>query len=243
MVASFQGVGSYPPSPFTAATAASMAVPYPSGIAANDCLLLVAANSQPISFTTPSGWTLLQSNAAINTNVASVYVWQKIAAGSETGTLTVSESNSTVANLAGAILRYNTVPTTGQVAASIKTNSTSGGTTSPAGGTLSPAPGATNLVVRIYVAVATANHAGSAASSAPGGTWVTRLNLITEGTAFPAAIVIADKTQGTDTQTVTASNSSGWMVTDISLVAGVAPPTVHASSMNISQAVKRAAYY
>jgi len=144
---SFGNVGSYPPSPFTHAATTSMAIPYPSGIVAGAPMILVALNSEVTTFTTPTGvttWTLKQSN----TNVASetdlaMYVWTTKAAGTESGTLTVTGNAS--GDMVGAIAVYTgadaTTPIT-TTAASTTTNSTIS-TTSPSSLTaLSPAPGA-----------------------------------------------------------------------------------------------------
>jgi hypothetical protein len=213
----FGSVGSYPASPFTAAPATSMAVPYPSGIVANEPLLLVALNNNPsgtTTFTTPGTWLLKESGTAIN-NDLSAYVWVKQAVGTESGTLTVTASQSSI--LAGAIVRY-----TGAAAASFGDTasavSASAGTGSPPAGTLSPAPGASDMVVRFYCWSEDSASTGATMTN-PGGTWTTRLNLVTNNSSnFNGGLVIADKIAGTDNQTVsTNSKSGGWLVVDVAI--------------------------
>jgi len=93
-------------------------------------------------------------------------------------------------------------------------------TTSVANGTLSPAPGANDMVVRCYCWSPDVSGSGESLTN-PGGTWTTRLNLITnwtnDGTHFNGAIVIADKISGTDTQNITSSVTGAWFVVDVAL--------------------------
>lgn len=72
----------------TAAT--SWAVPYPSGVAANDLLVLHMATAANV--TTPSGWTQIYSETVVTNPKGGL--WIKKAAGTETGTLTVTLGSS-----------------------------------------------------------------------------------------------------------------------------------------------------
>lgn len=90
------------------AGATSIAVPYPSGIQADDLLVLhVAFDGTVATWTTPSGWTQIGSQR----NGAAAYY--KLATGSETGTLSVTIS--TTQQLVGAMLRFNQVNTSAPV--------------------------------------------------------------------------------------------------------------------------------
>jgi hypothetical protein len=224
VVVAFGAVGSIPATPFTTAAATSMAVPYPSGIVTGQPLILAAMNTSPVAWNTPSGWLLKESNASVNADL-SFYVFTKIADGTESGSLTVSHTGSAVN--AGAIVRYSgcdAVSPFGDTASNVSGSATTG--PSPAPGTLSPAPGTSDMVVRFW---GTAQNSGATGGSMtnPGGTWNTRLNLYTNvgSSAFNGGIVIADKINGTDSQTITCSPSSGWMVVDVVLKVAAAVNT------------------
>lgn len=222
MAITFGSVGSYPASPFTQNGATSMAVPYPSGITAGEALILCAANSSPDAWTTPSGWTSVESNSNVLTDL-SVAVYTKVATGAETGTLTVT--HSAAVPIAGCIVRYPGVSASpfGDTANAISSVDT--GTTSPTNGVLSPAPGASDMVVRFYTWAMRGSSTGATLTN-PGGTWSTRLNLMTNASGtFNVGIVVADKIAGTDNQTVTSNVAGAFMVVDVALVAAVAAST------------------
>lgn len=219
MAVLFGAVGSYPASPFTAAAVTTVPVPYPSGILPNDVLVLCAINSGPATYTTPAGWTLKQSGT-INSNLAS-YLFTKTAVGTESGNLSVTVGSAVCA--AGMVRYAGALPlSTSQIRSTISTNSsTTNSTTSTAAGTLSPVPASTDLVVRCYT-WSQSNASTGMSLSNPGGTWTTRLNLVTNSSTFNCGMVIADKLAGTDNQTVTASgtNATGsWLVSDIAIEA------------------------
>lgn len=199
--------------------------------------MLCAANNIPASFTTPSGWALKESATNIgSTGVGAAFVWTTLATGSETGSLTVTCASAN--NLAGTILRYTAASGFGDTASAA---SSSLSTASPTAGTLSPVPGASDMVVRIYCWADNGTGAGSTLTN-PGGTWTTRLNLVTQqgGDAtglFNCGFVAADKIAGTDNQTVTSSVTGAFFVVDVAITASAASPRPLAIR---SQAVMRA---
>lgn len=222
MAITFGSVGSFPASPFTSG-GSTIACPYPSGIAAGDALILCAVNSNPDSWNTPAGWTSKEANANVLTDM-SCSVFTTVATGSESGTLSVVHAANTP--VAVCITRHTGVAASpfGDTASSVSTVDT--GTASPTNGALSPAPGATDMVVRFYAYAQRASSTGGTLSN-PGGTWTTRLNLMSNLGSFNCGIVVADKIAGTDDQTVNSNTAGAFMVVDVDLVAAassVAPP-------------------
>src|SRR6266568_4636022 len=78
---------------FTAAT--TSAVPYPASVNAGDLLTLgIGLSSAGTSCTTPTGWTLVDSQGGTGgTLLPTLFVFRKYADGTETGTLTVTHGN------------------------------------------------------------------------------------------------------------------------------------------------------
>lgn len=235
MPVTFRSVGSYPPPPFTAAGATTYAVPYPSGVALGDQLLLAVADAGPNSYTTPSGWAIVKNNASIQAFM-SAYVLSKTAlsadvtASAASGTLSVTHGGSPPA--IGQMVRYSGVS---GIRSSVLTISTTSGTTSPAAGTLSPVAAANDLVVRFYFSSPASTH-GAFTISSPGGSWVTRNTIISAIAANAnVGVVTADQPGTPNNQTVTSSTTNCWGVVDVALIATPAPPVI------ISQAVMRAA--
>jgi len=94
---------------YSAAAGATVAPAYPAGIAANDLLVMIvgmkpsAANSG--SVTTPAGWTPIVSligaggygaTLAADTGNTNLFAYYKVAAGTETGSLTVTIATSNI---------------------------------------------------------------------------------------------------------------------------------------------------
>lgn len=92
----------------------SVAVPYPSTIEADDVLLLVAVATLPNTapkWSTPSGWTRLTDIDGVYTDGIDreVMLAYKVAAGTETGNLTVSVTSTMNEFWNGAILSFGNV--------------------------------------------------------------------------------------------------------------------------------------
>ncbi len=64
---------------------------YMGTIDAEDTLFLISCTNSNQTFTTPSGWILVGTNAS---SILSSSIWQKEATGSETGSVTVNNSGS-----------------------------------------------------------------------------------------------------------------------------------------------------
>lgn len=85
----------------------SLTVPYPTGIAAGDLLILTVGNKYPTNGpTTPTGWTLFQASGGLGTagnDSGQVYstVFVKEAVGTESGnlTVTVTSANTSMARM------------------------------------------------------------------------------------------------------------------------------------------------
>jgi hypothetical protein len=199
------------------APATTLAVPFPTGIIAGQVLLLAMCNSNPATYSTPTGFALVKNNSGI-AGFGSLYLFSKIAVGSETGNLTVTAGNSNES--AGAFVQYSNVAVS-PFGASVISVGSSSSTTSPASLTaLSPAPAATSMVVRCYGWCQNTSSTGTTITN-PGGTWVTRKNFASSVSGqFNAGIVFAEKVNGLDNQVITASNSGAWGVIDIEIKTG-----------------------
>lgn len=197
----------------------SLAVPYPAGLAAGNSLLLGIGNNIPKDYVLPTGWALVQGNASVGSDLG-FDVYSKVAAGTETGSLTVTINSGVGTGLhSGIMVCHSGVAASPFGASNLATNG-GGASTSPALTALSP--GANDWVVRFYLYAADSASTGVTMSS-PGGTWVTRKNQITNISGdFATSCVVADKQAGTDSQTITASATGAFAVTQIILVAGAA---------------------
>jgi hypothetical protein len=199
------------------AAATTLAVPFPTGIIAGQVLLLAMCNSNPASYTTPAGFAVVKSSNGGLGGLGSLYLFSKIAVGSETGNLTVTAGNS--CESAGAFVQYSNTAVSPFGSSVLTTKSSA--TTSPAALTaLSPAPAATSLVVRCYGWAQNTSSTGTTITN-PGGTWVTRKNFASSVSGqFNAGIVFAEKVNGLDTQVITASNAGAWGVIDVEIITG-----------------------
>lgn len=88
------------------------------------------------------------------------------------------------------------------------------------------------MVVRFYAYAQRSSSTGGTLSN-PGGTWTTRLNLVSNIAAFNCGLVVADRISGTDNQTITSDVAGAFMVVDVALTAavttsqGMRPARVH----------------
>lgn len=139
----------------------SLAVPYPSGIAAGDLLVLGIANKYPANApTTPAGWTLRSGgqtsggSGASGVDTGSVYASQyyRLADGTESGNLSVTITSGNAA--VGVILRFSpaagyTLDTANMQASNGSDNSAGTAWSVTGGNSISPAlsGGSTYVVV------------------------------------------------------------------------------------------------
>jgi hypothetical protein len=207
------------------AKATTIAVAHPSGIAANDVLLLQGWNSSPDPYTTPGTWTATQNPAASAADIQAA-VFRKVAAGTESGTVTLG--TATVATtVAGVMLRY----TGGAYRASQSAIAPSASTTSA----IPPAvPGATatDMVIAMYF---WGDNAAQAANAVPTFTvtnltsagWTIRLQqgiAVNVATNWDTGVVIAEKIgQTAAAPTITANRSGGWNVVSVAISATTGP--------------------
>jgi len=215
MAIAFVNVGAV----LSTANANNISVPYPAGLAAGNALLLCVANSIPKDYVAPSGWTLVQGNAAVGSDLG-FGVFSKIAAGTETGTLNVVINSGVGTGLHAGVITCHSGVSGSPFGTNNVASTSSGATTSPALTALSP--GANDWVVRFYMWAADSSGTGITLGN-PGGTWVSRKNQITNvASSLQAGNVTADKQAGIDSQTITSSVSGAFSVVQVVLVAGAA---------------------
>lgn len=209
------------------AKATTIAVAHPAGITANDILLLAGWNSSPDPYTTPGTWTATQNPAASAADVQAA-VFRKIAAGGESGTVTLG--TATVATTVGGImLRYS------GAASALRG---SGSAIAASASATSPAPPAVAGVVSTDMVIACyfwGDNAAQAANVVPtftttnltSGGWTIRANQgIGVGVAsnWDTGLVIAEKLgQTAAAPTITANRTGGWNVVTIALSVAAAP--------------------
>ncbi len=93
----------------TAALAAELAVPYPSGVVPNDLVILLAMTRDTVDITTPAGFT--EGGGHSSGSLRAEWFWRR-ATGGETGDLTITKASGT--NLFFArMYRFSGVRTTG----------------------------------------------------------------------------------------------------------------------------------
>lgn len=220
----FGSIGTVPTTATGSFGGGSVPCPYPTGIVAGNPLILFAkTGGGGATWSTPSGWT----QQKINNNVLSdlgIVCYTKVASGSESGTLTVSNGGTPAVEHV-CILRYTGNNTTTPIGGSALAVSTSTSTSSPTNGTVTPGPN--DMVVRCY-AIGQATASTSGTITFPTGTaWTSRLNFFTTtGSAKNVGCIVVDKIAGTDTQTVTSNATGAWGIIDIIIPApSVATPS------------------
>lgn len=227
------------PATLSQAAAASITINVPTGTANGDFLLMVVTDSNPVTWTQPSGWTLIgnAADAGNDDNFASAY-WR--IASSEPGSYTVSLSSAT-SPMCGVIARYT--GTTG-LRASIYTPTSAQSTavsTSQAPGTIPGTMAATDLAIICYTYASDSSSVSPTMTSPTTGSWTNRVTFgpTTASSSFKSGLILVDKIAGTDTPTASATQVGGWAIFSLALIN--APTKSHSASLN--QAVKRAAYY
>jgi hypothetical protein len=110
----------------------SIAVPHPTGIVANDLLILHVLSKNLVDIATPAGWSQDATNGMKeNVTLHSEWFWKR-AVGGETGTVTVTRASGTDL-FQGIMYRFTDVITTGTPYESLNVVGTTSSTTlSPA---------------------------------------------------------------------------------------------------------------
>jgi hypothetical protein len=195
----------------------SVAVAYPA-VSAGQVLLLCAVNGAPAANSTPGGWTLLDHVDSASGDTAAALYW-KLAVGNESGNVTVTHTAGSPTDVPiGAIVALSGCSTgSTPIFSHGSSSNSSASTTSPAPPTLSPVPGATDLVLRFYCA--SGQGTGSMVSMGTvGGTWTTNLRqYTTNASIYDCGMTVGSKIGGTDSQTITCGNSSGWVILAVSV--------------------------
>jgi hypothetical protein len=214
MAVAFASAGSYPSSPFNVGSGGSYAVPYPTGIVANAPLVLCVVGVPGKAITTPSGWTAKTSN--IGTGVG-ISVFERLAVGSETGSLTVSVASGQLAIGAAVMIRVSGAATSPFGAGVVATGTSS--TTSPTNGTLSPAPGTSDLVMRFYAYGQTTGSTTSSLTLSATGGFTQQFNQVNKSSSANPGILVATLVAGTANDVVTANAAGSWAVVDVAFLA------------------------
>lgn len=183
-------------------------------------VIAVASDATSGSWTTPSGWQVLQASAAIITDMV-IAAFYKYSAGTEGASVTVTGPSG---HMVG-----GSVSLKGASASALQANIGAAGgaaaTSSPtSGGTLSPAVRANGLAVRICWC--SSNSAGANGTlTPPAGGWTTRQSFInsTGSSAFCTGLCISTQLGSAPAAAASASLSSAWQVTDAWFVDGPRP--------------------
>jgi hypothetical protein len=218
--------------------ATSVAVICPVGTTTGDLMLFFAADSRPTAFgTVPTGWTLLTKPSGTSTNLASA-CWYKIATGSDVAGTTsyTATAGGTSGPIVGAILTYTGINSTLFPRAATKYGLTHG-TTSATTSSVPTNPtslGATDLVLRAYIAGFTASGTGRTLGASPAG-WTPRgtgsLGPTAISSGFQVGMVVGDQLAGFDLLTTTSSPAAVWDVYTVAIPAKPPPPGVMAQFM------------
>jgi hypothetical protein len=195
-------------------TGTSLSVAYPSGLAANDLLLLqVTVRDTTNTPSQPIGWTQLYGPDS--STIGQQWVYYKFAAGSETGTLSVT--------LAGANLKVARMYDFRNVAASSFTESPVF-SSSPGSTTVSAQSATTLAAGRLAVSFVfdTSSNALAAFSGATGGTWSEAVSEYTTTTGSGGGIQLQTATManaGTlSGGSFTMSSGASWGVRAFALI-------------------------
>jgi len=185
-------------------------------------IIAVASDASSGSWTTPSGWNVLQASAALLTDMV-IAAYYKYSAGTEGASVTCTGPSG---HMVGASISLRCASST-SLAANVGAAAGSAATASPtSGGTLSPAVRTNGLAVRICIC--SSNSAGTNGTlTPPAGSWTTRQNFInsTGSSAFCTGISISTQPSAAPANGASASLSSAWQVTDAWFIDG-APPKI-----------------
>lgn len=183
-------------------------------------VIAVASDASSGSWTTPSGWSVLQASAAILTDMV-VAAYYKYSAGNEGASVTVTGPSG---HMVG-----GSVSGKGASASSLQANigaaSGSASTSSPtSGGTLSPAVRGNGLAVRICICSSNSSGANGTLTG-PGSGWTTRQSFInsTGSSAFCTGICMSTQQGSAPAAAASASLSSAWQVVDAWFIDGARP--------------------
>jgi PKD repeat protein len=198
-------------------------IPYPAGIAAGDLLIIhYAVATATVTPTTPSGWTKLFGpvNMAGGGNNNKGYLYYKVAAGSETGTLTFA--NTGASNYAvGIMAAYTGCDATTPIDTSATANLATTGTTGTCP-SVTTTRGDTRLLHLYWDWTGSTTVTPNAADTERYDTFNSNLNLI-----FELADAAQSPAGATGTSNATfGSATSGGMAATIALAPLAAAPPV-----------------
>jgi hypothetical protein len=193
----------------------SIIINVPAGTVDGDLLLLSAGNDNPSDYTTPTGWTRLQTPTYAATGI-NVLWWRT--ASSEPASYTLNPVSSAI-NTA-VMVRYTGAS---GIRSSANTVSTQQQTVSPTPVVPADITG-TDMVVHFYGWHAVAGSAG-ATLTAPSSPWSVRANFGTTVAAdWNNSQAVVDQIGATSATTTSASLSNGvWTITSVALTQAVAP--------------------
>jgi hypothetical protein len=208
-----------------ATTSASVSVPYPTGISSGDTLVLHVLTRAGTAIATPSGWTLITSGVP-GDGIGLHAAFLTTAAGTESGSVSVTTTDSGVAGVYGRMYRFTGA--TGSEGAGQENGSSA--TVSDRTVTTS---GADRLAVNL-VAIED-NVAVAAFTGMTGGTWAEAVSeyITTIGNdatlQLQTAQIASAGTINGGTQTIAASAS--YNVIGFALIAGFEPITSTAAAL------------
>lgn len=199
----------------------TVVVPVPTGTANGDLLIMAASNSAPTTFTTPAGWTLLDSNANIATaGFGSVAYWYRVAS-SEPASYTIT-LGAAAAPITATMVRYTGVSTTAPIVSHGMAVSTATSATSPAPPTLTGVAAGV-MVVNLYLWDSNSATNAATLSTMPASPWTTRVNTGTPSGGYNIDVGVTDQVFPSTHPTATASNATGiWGVESVALAVGTA---------------------
>lgn len=196
------------------AVSATVAVAYPAGLAAGDLLILsTRGNAGTITGLSAPGFTTLKSTNVGGTAVAWSVLWA-IATGSESGTVTVTQTGTSISRTSGQMACYTGNQTTGTPFEAANSNNAI--STAPAPASITTTGPDRLAAAAIMVSAATTITAISGAS---GGTWSESAAAQT-GTAvlsdFQQATLASATTLSGGTATI--GTSANWCVTTFAIL-------------------------
>lgn len=197
-----------------AAGTANLTVNVPAGTVNGDVLLLCGNNSNPDTYTTPSGWTPLDAPAIAAVGQSALFY--RIAS-SEPASYVLTKASASLPSTA-VMLSYSGA--SGTIRDHTSANTANGVTT----GTPTALSGVTasDMAVHFYGADDSATNTTNIVLTPPGGSWNTRANVsVAKGgvSRWGSAIAAIDQLGSSATPNTTSNNSCGWPICSVALIA------------------------
>lgn len=240
------------PASLSAAKASSLTISVPSGTTDGDFLLMVVTNSNPEPWNKPSGWTALVNPSGSVPGVSGSYPGSTADAGnddnyssafyriasSEPSSYTVAMSTGT-SIMCGVMARYTGTSGLRAAAYTPTSNGSRAVSTSPSPAAIPGTMASDDLAIICYTYATDSQFASATLSGPTSGGWTNRITYgpttkVGSTNEYLSGLILVDKVAGTDTPTVSASQTGGFGIFSLALINAPSTPTNSTYPLNVA---------